>query len=154
MSFQGTLKDDSKIRSWSSVIRFQECCSVDWKSLQCKLTHFVMSGIFLMIWRCFFSLSHYLYRTGPFTIFSNSWQALSSKVTITHDNLPENVRVVYRPICSHGEKSEKQGVCDQVHVGDEVSVLWTFHSHMSPTCQWTLDDWSGWVVQVLVAPIL
>ncbi|CAI5670717.1 unnamed protein product [Oreochromis niloticus] len=53
-------------------------------------------------------------------LIEKAYYALSSKVTITHDSLPENVRVVYRPICSHGEKSEKQGVCDQVHVGDEV----------------------------------
>uniref|UniRef100_I3K8D4 Integrin beta n=1 Tax=Oreochromis niloticus TaxID=8128 RepID=I3K8D4_ORENI len=53
-------------------------------------------------------------------LIEGAYNALSSKVTITHDSLPENVRVVYRPICSHGEKSENQGVCDQVRVGDEV----------------------------------
>uniref|UniRef100_A0A3P8R4N3 Integrin beta n=1 Tax=Astatotilapia calliptera TaxID=8154 RepID=A0A3P8R4N3_ASTCA len=53
-------------------------------------------------------------------LIERAYNALSSKVTITHDNLPEKVRVVYRPICRNGEKSEKEGVCDQVHVGDEV----------------------------------
>uniref|UniRef100_A0A3Q0R2W5 Integrin beta n=1 Tax=Amphilophus citrinellus TaxID=61819 RepID=A0A3Q0R2W5_AMPCI len=54
-------------------------------------------------------------------LIEGAYNALSSKVTMTHDGLPENVRIAYKPICSYpGQQRENQGVCDQVHVGEEI----------------------------------
>ncbi|XP_040912731.1 integrin beta-2 [Toxotes jaculatrix] len=51
-----------------------------------------------------------------------AYNRLSSKVTLTHDNLPDNVRVLYTPICSHaGPTRDTEGFCDRVHVGEEIS---------------------------------
>lgn len=51
-----------------------------------------------------------------------SWQRLSSKVTLTHDNLPQNIRIGYIPKCDHpGPPGEKEGVCDNVRAGQKVS---------------------------------
>ena len=53
---------------------------------------------------------------------------------MTHDNLPENVRVVYTPKCNDaGSAGDGEGVCDNVRVGQEVSsvcifiLCFTFH---------------------------
>lgn len=55
-------------------------------------------------------------------LYSSSWQRLSSKVTLTHDNLPDHVRVVYDPKCDDAEKAgDSEGVCDNVRVGQQVS---------------------------------
>lgn len=54
-------------------------------------------------------------------LIEGAYNALSSKVTMTHDGLPENVRIAYKPICKHaGQQRENQGVCDQVRVGEEI----------------------------------
>lgn len=51
-----------------------------------------------------------------------SFQRLSSKITLTHENLPNNVRVVYTPRCEHaGPAAENEGVCDNVREGQQVS---------------------------------
>uniref|UniRef100_A0A672Z034 Integrin beta n=1 Tax=Sphaeramia orbicularis TaxID=375764 RepID=A0A672Z034_9TELE len=55
-------------------------------------------------------------------LIEDAYNKLSSKVTVTHDNLPENVRVVYTPRCEHaGPPGENRGVCDQVRVGQKIS---------------------------------
>ncbi|XP_071340737.1 integrin beta-2 isoform X2 [Trachinotus anak] len=55
-------------------------------------------------------------------LIQNAYNRLSSKVTVTHENLPDNVRVVYTPICKKAIKQrDSEGVCDDVHVGQEIS---------------------------------
>uniref|UniRef100_A0A8C9Z108 Integrin beta n=1 Tax=Sander lucioperca TaxID=283035 RepID=A0A8C9Z108_SANLU len=55
-------------------------------------------------------------------LIRNAYNRLSSKVTITHDNLPDNVRVVYTPKCAHPiREGDNKGVCDDVQVGKEIS---------------------------------
>ncbi|XP_020515837.3 integrin beta-2 [Labrus bergylta] len=50
-----------------------------------------------------------------------AYKRLSSKVTLTHDNLPDDVRVVYTPICPNaGPAGGSEGVCDNVPVGQEI----------------------------------
>lgn len=59
-----------------------------------------------------------------------SWQRLSSKVTVTHDNLPNNVRVVYTPHCEHaGPAGASEGVCDNVRTDNEVSSFSSVDVH-------------------------
>ncbi|CAL8320272.1 unnamed protein product [Merluccius merluccius] len=55
-------------------------------------------------------------------LIKRAYNRLSSKVTMTHDNLPANVRVTYTPICKNGESSrDNVGVCNDVGVGQEIS---------------------------------
>ncbi|XP_057708354.1 integrin beta-2 [Corythoichthys intestinalis] len=55
-------------------------------------------------------------------LIETAYNKLSSKVTLTHENLPENVRVVYTPRCKHAkQEGENKGVCDNVLVGQEIS---------------------------------
>ncbi|XP_054471925.1 integrin beta-2 [Anoplopoma fimbria] len=55
-------------------------------------------------------------------LIESAYNRLSSKVTLTHDDLPDNVRVVYTPKCDHaGRPGESEGVCDNVRVGKEIS---------------------------------
>ncbi|KAF7653863.1 hypothetical protein LDENG_00077630 [Lucifuga dentata] len=55
-------------------------------------------------------------------LIGSAYNRLSSKVTVTHDDLPDNVRVVYTPHCHHVEPAGgSKGVCDNVHVGEEIS---------------------------------
>uniref|UniRef100_A0A4W5P9V8 Integrin beta n=1 Tax=Hucho hucho TaxID=62062 RepID=A0A4W5P9V8_9TELE len=49
------------------------------------------------------------------------YRRLSSKVTMTHDALPDNVRVTYTPLCPEGGPSRDKGVCNNVGVGQMVS---------------------------------
>uniref|UniRef100_A0A3Q2D9A5 Integrin beta n=2 Tax=Cyprinodon variegatus TaxID=28743 RepID=A0A3Q2D9A5_CYPVA len=54
-------------------------------------------------------------------LIENAYQKLSSKVTVTHDVLPDNVRVEYRPECDHPrQEGPNKGVCDQVHERQEI----------------------------------
>ncbi|XP_070694706.1 integrin beta-2 [Pempheris klunzingeri] len=54
-------------------------------------------------------------------LIESAYNRLSSKVTVTHDNLPENVRVFYTPKCKHaGPAGESEGVCDNVYTGEEI----------------------------------
>uniref|UniRef100_A0A6Q2XGX7 Integrin beta n=1 Tax=Esox lucius TaxID=8010 RepID=A0A6Q2XGX7_ESOLU len=51
-----------------------------------------------------------------------AYNRLSSKVTVTHDSLPDNVKVTYTPKCPNGGGSGGDtGVCDNVGVGMMVS---------------------------------
>lgn len=60
--------------------------------------------------------------TNVVELISSAYNRLSSKVTMTHDNLPDNVRVVYTPKCSNaGPAGESEGVCDNVRVEQEIS---------------------------------
>nr|XP_057938901.1 integrin beta-2 [Doryrhamphus excisus] len=55
-------------------------------------------------------------------LIESAYNRLSSKVTLTHDNLPENVRIVYTPRCEHArQEGDNKGVCDNVRVGEEIS---------------------------------
>ncbi|KAM6955825.1 integrin beta-2 [Lycodopsis pacificus] len=55
-------------------------------------------------------------------LIESAYNRLSSKVTLTHDNLPEHVRVEYTPKCNHaGPPGDSEGVCDNVRVGEEIS---------------------------------
>ncbi|XP_031725825.1 integrin beta-2 [Anarrhichthys ocellatus] len=55
-------------------------------------------------------------------LIESAYNRLSSKVTLTHDNLPDNVRVEYTPKCDHaGPPGDSEGVCDNVRVGQEIS---------------------------------
>uniref|UniRef100_A0AAQ4QRE0 Integrin beta n=1 Tax=Gasterosteus aculeatus aculeatus TaxID=481459 RepID=A0AAQ4QRE0_GASAC len=55
-------------------------------------------------------------------LIESAYNRLSSKVTLTHDNLPDNVQVIYTPKCKHpGPSGETEGVCENVQVGQEVS---------------------------------
>ncbi|XP_026150582.1 integrin beta-2 [Mastacembelus armatus] len=64
-------------------------------------------------------------------LIESAYNRLSSKVTVTHDNLPDNVRVVYTPICDHAAPAkETEGVCDNVHVGQEIFFNVTVTAHL------------------------
>ncbi|XP_041858022.1 integrin beta-2 isoform X2 [Melanotaenia boesemani] len=56
-------------------------------------------------------------------LIRGAYNRLSSKVTVTHDNLPDNVGVSYKPKdCSNPEApSESKGVCNDVGVNQEIS---------------------------------
>ncbi|KAM9804508.1 integrin beta-2 [Neosynchiropus ocellatus] len=55
-------------------------------------------------------------------LITNAYNRLSSKVTLTHDNLPNNVRVLYTPKCKGaGPGGDASGVCNDVRVGAEIS---------------------------------
>ncbi|XP_061647887.1 integrin beta-2 isoform X1 [Phyllopteryx taeniolatus] len=55
-------------------------------------------------------------------LIENAYKRLSSKVTLTHDTLPENIRVVYTPRCDDArQEGDNKGVCDNVHVTQEIS---------------------------------
>ncbi|XP_045065880.1 integrin beta-2-like isoform X5 [Coregonus clupeaformis] len=54
-------------------------------------------------------------------LIENAYNRLSSKVTVTHDALPDNVRVTYTPLCPEGGPTRDKGVCDNVGVGQMVS---------------------------------
>uniref|UniRef100_A0A4W5RJ02 Integrin beta subunit VWA domain-containing protein n=1 Tax=Hucho hucho TaxID=62062 RepID=A0A4W5RJ02_9TELE len=49
-----------------------------------------------------------------------AYNRLSSKVTVTHDALPDNVSVTYTPLCPGGGPAGDKGVCDNVKVGQMV----------------------------------
>lgn len=67
-------------------------------------------------------LSHYDNWESMFYFVIYSFQRLSSKITLTHESLPNNVRVVYTPVCEHaGPAAENEGVCDNVREGQKVS---------------------------------
>ncbi|XP_063743515.1 integrin beta-2 isoform X2 [Eleginops maclovinus] len=54
-------------------------------------------------------------------LIKSAYNRLSSKVTMTHDNLPEHVRVVYTPDCdAAGTAGDSKGICDNVRVGQEI----------------------------------
>ncbi|KAK5889496.1 hypothetical protein CesoFtcFv8_015496 [Champsocephalus esox] len=54
-------------------------------------------------------------------LIKDAYKRLSSKVTVTHDNLPEHVSVVYTPNCEGaGPAGESEGICDNVPVGKEI----------------------------------
>ncbi|XP_068185040.1 integrin beta-2 [Antennarius striatus] len=54
-------------------------------------------------------------------LIKSAYNKLSSKVTVTHDNLPDHVRVVYTPKCDHsGPAGDTEGVCDNVRAGQEI----------------------------------
>ncbi|XP_077472896.1 integrin beta-2 [Stigmatopora argus] len=54
-------------------------------------------------------------------LIESAYNTLSSKVTLTHENLPENVRVVYKPRCNDPkQEGDNKGVCDKVLVGQEI----------------------------------
>uniref|UniRef100_A0A8D3DG22 Integrin beta n=1 Tax=Scophthalmus maximus TaxID=52904 RepID=A0A8D3DG22_SCOMX len=63
-------------------------------------------------------------------LIESAYNRLSSKVTVTHDNLPEKVKVVYTPICTNpGPARDSEGVCDNVHVGQEIAFEVTVTAH-------------------------
>ncbi|KAI3356614.1 hypothetical protein L3Q82_017821, partial [Scortum barcoo] len=60
--------------------------------------------------------------TNVVELIETAYNSLSSKVTLTHDNLPDNVRVFYTPKCNNeGQAGNSEGICDNVHVGQEIS---------------------------------
>uniref|UniRef100_UPI0037E938FA integrin beta-2 isoform X2 n=1 Tax=Semicossyphus pulcher TaxID=241346 RepID=UPI0037E938FA len=55
-------------------------------------------------------------------LIEKAYARLSSKVTLTHDNLPDKVRVFYTPKCANaGPPGESEGICDDVRAGQEIS---------------------------------
>ncbi|XP_053184417.1 integrin beta-2 isoform X2 [Scomber japonicus] len=69
-------------------------------------------------------------------LINNAYRSLSSKVTLTHENLPDNVRVVYTPKCEHPESAQdNKGVCNNVPAGTQISfdVTLTADSCMEDT---------------------
>nr|XP_046260095.1 integrin beta-2 [Scatophagus argus] len=55
-------------------------------------------------------------------LIKRAYDKLSSKVTVTHDSLPDNVRVVYTPKCAHaGPPGGSEGVCDEVRTGEKIA---------------------------------
>ncbi|XP_061578994.1 integrin beta-2 [Cololabis saira] len=55
-------------------------------------------------------------------LIENAYNRLSSKVTLTHENLPEGVKVLYTPICDKKEPaSTTRGICNDVLVKQEIS---------------------------------
>ncbi|XP_076858565.1 integrin beta-2 [Brachyhypopomus gauderio] len=56
----------------------------------------------------------------------NAYNKLSSNVIVTHDALPEELTIKYKSSCSGGDKvSEKEGTCNNVAIGDEVTFYIT-----------------------------
>ncbi|KAJ3592537.1 hypothetical protein NHX12_007664 [Muraenolepis orangiensis] len=56
------------------------------------------------------------------TLIKRAYDRLSSKVTMTHDDLPANVIVTYTPICPNGGPAGgDEGVCNDVGEGKEIS---------------------------------
>ncbi|XP_075886634.1 integrin beta-2 [Nelusetta ayraudi] len=54
-------------------------------------------------------------------LIQSAYNRLSSKVTLTHESLPNNVRVVYTPRCDYaGSAGENEGVCDNVREGQKI----------------------------------
>ncbi|TWW81159.1 integrin beta-2 isoform X2 [Takifugu flavidus] len=55
-------------------------------------------------------------------LIKTAYRKLSSKITLTHDRLPDNVRITYTPECqSAGPPGPDEGVCDNVKEKQEVS---------------------------------
>ncbi|CAJ1078846.1 integrin beta-2-like [Xyrichtys novacula] len=55
-------------------------------------------------------------------LIERAYRRLSSKVTLTHGNLPNGVRVSYTPLCAKpGPSGENEGVCDDVPVAHEIA---------------------------------
>uniref|UniRef100_A0A665WPU8 Integrin beta n=1 Tax=Echeneis naucrates TaxID=173247 RepID=A0A665WPU8_ECHNA len=55
-------------------------------------------------------------------LIKDAYNRLSSKVTLTHDNLPDNVHIVYTPVCPKPVKErDSEGICDDVHEEQEIS---------------------------------
>ncbi|XP_012713602.1 integrin beta-2 [Fundulus heteroclitus] len=54
-------------------------------------------------------------------LIESAYNKLSSKVTLTHDSLPDNVRVEYKPHCDNPkQEGPNKGVCDDVRVGNKI----------------------------------
>lgn len=54
-------------------------------------------------------------------LIERAYKKLSSKVTLTHNNLPDGVRVSYNPICSKSRQTtDSEGVCDDVRVNEKI----------------------------------
>ncbi|KAM9347359.1 integrin beta-2 [Symphorus nematophorus] len=54
-------------------------------------------------------------------LIKKAYDSLSSKVTLTHNNLPDDVRVVYTPRCRvPGPAGTSEGICDEVQVGEKI----------------------------------
>ncbi|XP_034550283.1 integrin beta-2 [Notolabrus celidotus] len=72
--------------------------------------------------------------TNVVGLIEGAYKSLSSKVTLTHDTLPEHVRVSFKPICSKPiQTGRSEGVCDDVLVGQTIAfdVTVTVDSCMS-----------------------
>ncbi|XP_013881571.1 integrin beta-2 isoform X2 [Austrofundulus limnaeus] len=55
-------------------------------------------------------------------LIEDAYNKLSSKVTLTHDVLPDNVKVTYKPNCANPiQEGNNKGICDKVPVGQEIS---------------------------------
>ncbi|KAM9850927.1 integrin beta-2 [Aulostomus maculatus] len=55
-------------------------------------------------------------------LIESAYKRLSSKVTLTHENLPDHVRVSYKPKCKYaGQAGDNEGVCNDVPVGEKIS---------------------------------
>ncbi|XP_070831951.1 integrin beta-2 isoform X1 [Chaetodon trifascialis] len=55
-------------------------------------------------------------------LIKSAYNKLSSKVTVTHDSLPDNVRVVYTPKCADARPpGDSEGICENVPAGQEIS---------------------------------
>ncbi|XP_036965015.1 integrin beta-2 [Acanthopagrus latus] len=74
-------------------------------------------------------------------LIQEAYHKLSSKVTLTHGNLPPNVSVVYTPKCAYaGSAMASEGVCDKVVAGEEIyfEVTVTVASCMKNTASFTI----------------
>ncbi|KAJ8012903.1 hypothetical protein DPEC_G00047710 [Dallia pectoralis] len=72
-----------------------------------------------------------------------AYNRLSSKVTVTHDSLPDNVRVTYTPICRNSGQTGDKGVCDNVGVGQKVSFKVTV----------TVDECINGNMSIMIGPL-
>uniref|UniRef100_A0A1A8F1D7 Integrin beta n=2 Tax=Nothobranchius korthausae TaxID=1143690 RepID=A0A1A8F1D7_9TELE len=55
-------------------------------------------------------------------LIEKAYNKLSSKVTLTQDVLPDNIRVAYKPNCANPkQEGSNKGVCDNVRVGEKIS---------------------------------
>ncbi|XP_066542496.1 integrin beta-2 [Hoplias malabaricus] len=50
----------------------------------------------------------------------DAYKKLSSKIIVTHDNLPEHISVSYTSSCNKDDKPSDQGICNNVGIGEEV----------------------------------
>ncbi|KAI1884889.1 hypothetical protein AGOR_G00214520 [Albula goreensis] len=59
------------------------------------------------------------------SLIENAYKSLSSKVIVTHEELPQHVKVTYTSDCTNGDQPSSRGVCDKVRINQKVKFYVT-----------------------------